>query len=130
MDATNDHAPRQLARRQLLVWLDGQISTVEKSYLAQTGGEAVCQLHKDGRVTGGLKYDEGQLVALRAVRRALLDANDLNAFAAEMTAMQSAWRAELDNHQQRKRPLPWLAYSQGGLDAIAAALGGAKNVLS
>lgn len=46
-------------------WID----QAQEALSAQTGGRSVCQIHKDGHVTSGLKYVEGRHDALRAIRR-------------------------------------------------------------
>lgn len=101
-----------------------QIAAVERSYTAQTGGAAVCQLHKDGRVTGGLKYDEGRLTVLQTARRMLPSADDDQAYATYRAAIESElqnWQAELRAQQAKEQPaLPWVAYRQGGVDALTA----------
>lgn len=51
--------------------LEQKIIDVERAYQTQAGGASFCQLQKDGRVTGGAKYEEGRLVALHTARRLL-----------------------------------------------------------
>lgn len=115
---------------ELRDWVEAKISEVSRSLAGRTGSQAVCQIHKQGRVTGGLKYDEGQLVALNAVRRLLAGmAGPCSAeeIAAALEAERAKWESNLAGHQARERPaLPWVAYYQGGLDAVTSAL----NVLT
>ncbi|MBP1468959.1 hypothetical protein EYB53_024840 [Candidatus Chloroploca sp. M-50] len=97
--------------------LETAIQVAEQRLVLATGGANVCQLQRDGRVTGGVKYDEGWLVALVTLRRSLrTEAED-----AQVVAEQRAtWQAALAEQQQRIPPsLPWLAYRQGGVDALA-----------
>lgn len=107
-------------------WVEAQINEVGQSMDARTGSQAVCQIHRQGRVTGGLKYDEGRLVALSAVRR-LLAGMTGSCSAAEIAAVLEAerakWASTLVSHQARERPaIQWVAYFQGGLDAVVSAL--------
>jgi hypothetical protein len=110
------------AVQQLLTrWL----AETERLYAAQAGSTAMCELHKDGRVTGGLKYEEGRLVALRAAQRVLTQATVRTVDDLRASLQQSAgeWAASLARYASRERPpLPWLAYSQGGFDAVSSVL--------
>ena len=88
---------------------------------AEAGTEGVCQLQRDGRVTGGLKVHEGRLVALS---RLLRQAHGLapEAIAALVDAECTRWEADLAAHRAKPRPsVPWIAYLQGGLDACLEA---------
>jgi hypothetical protein len=99
------------------------LRTAESAYMEEAGGEAVCKLHKDGRVSGGLKYEEGRVVALRDLQRALRMLED-DAAADQIQALLAAelvrWQADLDHQLAQNRPLPWVAYAQGGVDALQA----------
>ncbi|MFN4294502.1 MAG: hypothetical protein ACK4JD_10250 [Thermoflexales bacterium] len=90
----------------------------------QLGEGSACQLHKDGRVTGGLKYAEGQLIALNDLRRKLNASGEMTDDAAlrqVLDAEMARWRDGLESQRQRPKPaMPWLAYYQGGLDALEA----------
>lgn len=98
-------------------WLTAQIAAANARLTAQTGTASLCEIGRAGGVTGGLKYEEGRLAALFALRR--LPPADRAALAAE----HARWRAELARQQAQPRPAPsWVAYAQGALDACAAAL--------
>jgi hypothetical protein len=106
--------------------LDTLIGAAEHAYTTQTGGINVCQLQKDGRVTGGMKYVEGQLVTLTMLRRRLAGhdgGSTRSAFSAAITDDLATWRAALQA-QQGRTPLsvPWVAYRQGGVDALEQVL--------
>jgi hypothetical protein len=102
--------------------LDQRIAAAERSLTDQTGGTNVCRLQQDGRVTGGMKYDEGRLVALSALRRRLREAGGGDPrpiVAQDLTTWQEALRAQ----QARERPaIQWIAYNQGGVDALEEVL--------
>lgn len=87
----------------------------------QTGSASVCQVHKNGRVTGGLKYHEGRLVALSDLLRDLRhSAADRDTIAAPLAAAAARWEAQLARHQASERPsILWVAYTQGGVDAVS-----------
>lgn len=103
-------------------WLEQRIVAAERSLTDQTGGTNVCRLQQDGRVTGGMKYDEGRLVALNTVRRRLVAAerDGMATDPGEMVAHEaSEWREALRVQQARDRPaIQWVAYRQGGVDAL------------
>lgn len=105
--------------------VEAAIHLAEKQYLQQSGGQGVCQIHKDGRVTGGLKYAEGQLVALHNIRRRLrsLPGNTATQSRALIEEEAYGWQRELEGQRQREYPSTlWLAYCQGGLDACQQVL--------
>lgn len=105
-----------------------QISqVVEQSYRAQAGGASLCQLHKDGRVTGGVKYDEGRLVALNFLKR-VIRTKPQNDWRAAVEAELAVWSRALVSDQARTPPaIQWVAYRQGGMDILAWAEGLLKN---
>lgn len=105
----------------LLQRLDAAIAAVQASLARQMGDATACQLHKDGRVTGGLKYDEGRLVALSNLRRSLRRQTfpTQTALEAVLAEERTEWQELLARHQGAVKPsLPWVAYAQGGLDAV------------
>ncbi|MGB9631991.1 MAG: hypothetical protein ACPL8I_01560 [Chloroflexaceae bacterium] len=102
--------------------IEQRIAVAEHSLTDQTGGTNVCQLQQDGRVTGGMKYDEGRLVALSALRRRLREAGggDPRPIVAQDLA---TWQEALEAQQARERPaIQWVAYNQGGVDALEEVL--------
>lgn len=108
----------RMAQADILSALDAQIAAAERALLAATGGQNICRLDREGRATGGVKYDEGRLVALRAAQRLLRSGDPAQATAA-LRHLHAQWRADLQAHQRRERPaLPWIAYAQGGVDAL------------
>ncbi|MCS6879963.1 MAG: hypothetical protein RMK84_04910 [Oscillochloridaceae bacterium] len=104
--------------QEIVHLLDQRIAAAERSLMDQTGGTNVCRLQQDGRVTGGMKYDEGRLVALNTLRRRLREAagEDIRALVAQDLA---TWQEALRAQQARERPaIQWVAYNQGGVDAL------------
>jgi hypothetical protein len=118
-------APTSLPRG-FVAALDALLAATERSLIAQTAGTTVCRLQQDGRVTGGMKYDEGRLVTLSAARRRLRSMGDTPActdYRADLERELAVWRAALRAQQERPRPaVTWLAYRQGGVDALAQTL--------
>lgn len=109
----------------MLNWLEQEILRAEQDFLLHTGNENACQLHKDGRVTGGMKYDEGRLVVLMTVRRIVRvqDAWEPEQLAETLENERAKWHKALDTYQNAAHPsIPWLAYSQGGVDEIEKVL--------
>jgi hypothetical protein len=104
----------------LLDHLETRRQETEAEIRQQTGSASVCQVHKDGRVTGGLKYHEGRLVALSDLVRDLKrSAADRDAITALLAAAAARWEAQLARHQASERPsILWVAYTQGGVDAV------------
>jgi len=90
------------------------------------GDSTMCALHKEGRITGGLKYQEGRLVVLGTMLRQAkrLPASDDAARAALMGLLDeenARWQAQLTTYEaQKPQSLAWVAYSQGGVDALEA----------
>lgn len=76
---------------------------------------------RDGRVTDGLKYQEGRLVVLSEFIRDLKGGRprDVMAIAALLEAAAERWGGQLARHQASDHPaILWVAYSQGGVDAV------------
>ena len=115
---------KMLDHSRLLTWLDQEIARAEQDFARHAGNQSACQLHKDGRVTGGMKYDEGRLVALTTLRR-IVSKQDTWAPAQLAEALQSEqnrWQRALQTYQSAEHPsIAWVAYQQGGVDAVAAA---------
>lgn len=103
----------------LLRALEDRVEATAGLLTDELGDATACTLHRDGRVTGGVKYHEGRLVSYRGLRNALLDepARPIGDVLAEHTAR---WRSELDRHAGRG-PNQWAAYATGGLDAVIEA---------
>lgn len=82
-----------------------------------TGNASICQIHKDGQVTGGMKYQEGRLVVMGEVIRRIKKGETP---ADVLDSLATRWTAQLAQYQSVERPtMAWVAYSQGGVDAIA-----------
>jgi len=112
-----------LDQMQMLAWLDQETARAEQDFARHAGNQSACQLHKDGRVTGGMKYDEGRLVALTTLWRivSMREAWEPAILAAALEQEQSRWQAALQTYQNAEHPsIPGVAYNQGGVDAIAA----------
>lgn len=81
-------------------------------------------IEKDGRVSGGLKYQEGRLVVVGDVIRAVKKLRDDDTLTDSVRALldQAAanWSAQLERYQTTNPgAMTWIAYSQGGVDAVA-----------
>lgn len=104
----------------LMATLEQQLAAAEQAVLASTGGAGWCQLQRDGRVTGGVKYDEGRLAALMGIRRRLRAADPAD-WPQLLADELHQWQQALAAVQAQPQPsMPWLAYRQGGVDALTA----------
>lgn len=106
-------------RSSLLRALEDRVEATADRLAGELGGASACTLHRDGRVTGGMKYHEGRLVSYRDLITALRQVPERPV--AEVLAEHTArWRSELDRHSGRG-PTQWAAYATGGLDAATEA---------
>ena len=95
----------------------------EQALAAALGDATMCRIHRDGRVTDGAKYAEGRLVALADLERRLRGSAPADFEALARSELQM-WNEELARHRALPAPsLPWLAYRQGGCDALAEVIG-------
>lgn len=98
--------------------LAGARAVAERELAAQLGSATLCRIHTDGRVTGGAKYAEGRLVALADLQRRLRGTEAGNPVAVWASELRR-WADDLERLRAQDRPaLPWLAYRQGGVDAL------------
>lgn len=113
----------------LMAILDEQLAAAEQAVMVSTGGAAWCQLQRDGRITGGVKYDEGRLAALMAIRRRWRT-SDPAAWEQLLVDELQQWQQGLADVQKQPKPaLPWLAYRQGGVDALTMLHEAVQNTL-
>jgi hypothetical protein len=104
--------------------LDARVAAAAAAIEAEAGGATVCTLHRDGRVTGGLKYHEGRLIAFREASRAVAAAATAAEARHHLGAIHSRWQEEFEHRRDAAAPSPpWVAYATGGLDAAGEALG-------
>lgn len=112
-----------MQREALTDYLIMQRTLVEASMKAHMGSQTMCEIHKDGSVSGGLKYDEGRLVVLGDMLRWLREVDPFTdeAVRAYLAEQAARWGKLLARHTGAERPsMPWVAYSQGGADMCAA----------
>ena len=84
---------------------------------AAAGGAAVCVFTKAGTAVPGIKYHEGRRAALKEVaRRCRRTSERPSAAAGEVRA---DWAEHLERLTERGAGADWIAYRQGGLDALA-----------
>ena len=106
-----------------LEWLATARAQAEQELAAQLGSATLCRLQPDGRVTGGVKYAEGRLVALADLQRRLRQSSAADPMAEAHDELEG-WVADLDRLRAQDPPsLPWLAYRQGGCDVLIEVLG-------
>lgn len=102
---------------RLIERIQQKIAEVESSYQQRSGGASMCQVQRDGRVTGGLKYEEGRMVALHFARRALQQRGETG-FSDIEEEGQTWEKALADLQAKTPSSMLWLAYRQGGVDAF------------
>ena len=104
--------------------LAGMLAAAEASMAQTAGGQSLCGLQKDGRVSGVVKYEEGRVAALMLLQR-LLRQQSRTEFpldpAAVLEQLLAEWQEELARMRRRATPASlWSAYRQGGVDALRA----------
>jgi len=109
-----------MEHESLLAQLQAMRLESESAMLEHAGDTSVCQIHKDGQVTGGLKYQEGRLVAVSDAMRQIKAQQQADVDAIVLAQLEK-WQAQLTRHQTQAQPaLSWVAYAQGGVDALEA----------
>lgn len=97
-------------------WLDAEIETAATALGNELGEFSACTVHKDGRVTGGMKYYEGRMTAFAEARRASRGDQELEQ---ALTVLARTWAAELEKRKGATDPSPpWVAYATGGAEAL------------
>jgi hypothetical protein len=110
--------PARFAR--WISWLDDQIEASAESMRSELGGATACRVHKDGRVTGGMKYQEGRMAAFAEARR--LGASGSDDLSDALATFERRWLDELEHRASAEQPSrPWVAYATGGAEAARAA---------
>jgi len=90
---------------------------------AEAGDRTLCDINKRRQASDPLKRAEGQTVALgnllKAVRRIAGEELSASEFASLLAEERSQWQRLHQLHQHRTPPLrDWLAYAEGGLQAL------------
>lgn len=96
-------------------FLDELITDAAQLMQQRSGGESVCSFTKAGESVPGLKYAEGRWAALREVRRSAGSGGELSRVVAEATI---SWETHLDRLASRSAGRDWIAYRNGGVDAL------------
>jgi hypothetical protein len=115
---------RQNDTRALLVAVEyciDQVANAHHRHVAPSG----CPMHAHRHAAAGIKYAEGQLVALSKVRRALrhMPAAHTREYEALLRVELCKWAGMLADNRRFEPVSPdWVDYVRGGLDAIAVLL--------
>ena len=105
-----------------LAMIEPLVAAAAADYEAQLGGRAACTVHRSGRVTGGITYFEGRLVALREALR-IVERATADEIRPQLTALRDRWAEDLERRRtSRVNTPPWVAYATGGFDAAGEAL--------
>lgn len=103
-----------------LAHLEEEMDAAAAAMEGELGEQSMCSVHRDGRVTGGLKYQEGRLTAVAEAIRVARGSSDIEA---ELVAQLQRWSDELDRRRAASPPsMAWVAYASGGVDASEDAL--------
>lgn len=103
-----------------LAYLEEEMAAAAAAMESELGERSLCTVHRDGRVTGGLKYQEGRLNALAEARRLARHPSDIGA---ALAAQKQKWGDELDRRRNASPPsMTWVSYATGGVDATEDAL--------
>ena len=101
--------------------LDRLLREAERDMAAVAGDTAVCVFTKAGRAVPGLKYHEGRRAALgdvaRRSRRTEREPVDV------ATELLPTWESDLRRLTEKAAGPAWIAYTQGGIDALTALAG-------
>ena len=95
--------------------LDRLIESAAADLDAASGGGALCAISRSGRPAPAVKYHEGRWAALTELRRA-------RAVAKAAAQVRSRWLADLERMNLQEAGDNWLAYAQGGVDALTGAV--------
>jgi hypothetical protein len=114
------HGVDDLRLQRWMAWLDARIDDEARAMSQGLGDSTTCRVHKDGRVTGGLKYTEGRLAAFAEARRLGRDSHHLED---SLAAFVLTWREELERRtNETPTSMPWVAYATGGAEAAELAV--------
>ncbi len=93
--------------------LDRLIEAAAAGLNAASGGGALCAISRSGRPAPAVKYYEGRWAALTDLRRELRRGEEGS------EQVSGRWLADLDRLTEQQAGENWLAYAQGGVDALA-----------
>jgi hypothetical protein len=93
------------------------LAEAEAGLAAAAGGAAVCVFTKAGTPVPGIKYHEGRRAALKEVAR--LSGRTSRGAADAAADVRASWAEDLERLTLRDAGPDWIAYRQGGLDALA-----------
>ena len=93
------------------------LAEAEAGLAAAAGGAAVCVFTKAGTPVPGIKYHEGRRAALKEVAR--LGGRTSRSPEDAAADVRASWAEDLERLTQRGAGPDWIAYRQGGLDALA-----------
>ena len=110
----DETGPESDRLRRWLEWPDDEIGAAAAAMSEELGAATYCRVHKDGRVTGGLKYHEGRMAALAEARR--LARGPGNVKVALSPFGRAGWSSQRRRAAEPASP-PWVSYATGGFEA-------------
>jgi hypothetical protein len=97
--------------------------TAATAALAAAAGDAtLCSIGRSGRRHPGVKYPEGQVAALRELRRTL--SGEPEQPDAVLARVRDSWAKDLARRTAVDPDSDWAVYREGGVDALDALSGG------
>jgi hypothetical protein len=95
--------------------IDEHVTAAQEALSQALGSSSLCDIGRAGQGAPAVKRAEGAWVALRDVRAAARRGSD-TAAAVDEIALQ--WQEDLALRRQRGASQEWLAYLEGGLEAL------------
>lgn len=95
--------------------LDALVTAAAAGLQGADCGAPVCAADRDNRPVAGVKRSEGRWAALRGIQRETGRGADL---VAALDRARQRWRADLARHSGRGSGRDWVAYCEGGVEAL------------
>jgi len=102
--------------------IEERLSAATATLAAAAGDTTLCSIGRSGRRHPGVKYPEGQVAALRELRRAL--SGDPEHPDAVLARVRGSWAEDLARRTADDPDSNWAVYREGGVDALDALSGG------
>lgn len=102
----------------LATLLEERLTAATAALTAAAGDATLCSIGRSGRRHPGVKYPEGQVAALRELRRALADGSQ--PLAEALARVRRGWAEDLARRAAADPESDWAVYREGGVDALDA----------
>ena len=105
--------------------IEERLTAATATLAAAAGDATLCSIGRSGRRHPGVKYPEGQVAALRELRRAL--SGDPEHPDAVLVRVRGSWAEDLARRTADDPDSDWSVYREGGVDALDALSGGSSG---